>query len=77
MPAKPDYRRIADEIRQRITSGDLAPDSKLPTKRELAVEYGVSVGTVNAALLVLSTEGLVEGHQGRGTFVRGRSGPDT
>lgn len=69
MPATPDYQRIADDVRSKIRSGQLRPGDRLPTKREMAVEYGVSMNTVDRALLVLTSEGTVVGHQGKGVFV--------
>ncbi len=69
MPAVPDYQRIADDIRSKVRSGALRPGDRLPTKRELAVEYEVSMNTVDRALLVLTTDGTVVGQQGRGVYV--------
>jgi DNA-binding GntR family transcriptional regulator len=69
MPAVPDYQRIADDIRSKIASGELRPGDRLPKKREMAVEYGVSMNTVDRVLLVLTTEGAIAGHQGKGVFV--------
>ena len=62
MPRMPDYQRIANDIRSKIGSGELKPG-------QLQKQYGVSAQPVKSALLVLQTEGLVEGHQGRGVFV--------
>ncbi len=67
MPAA--YKRIVDDIRARIASGDLAPDTKLPTKRELAELYGVSPHSVDTAMAVLQDSGHVRGEQGRATYV--------
>jgi GntR family transcriptional regulator len=33
--ANPMYRQIAEDLRRRIESGDLAPGSQLPTELEL------------------------------------------
>jgi DNA-binding GntR family transcriptional regulator len=49
--------------------GEHQGGSQLPTKREIAALYGVTPSTVDAAMIVLKTEGLVRGHQGRGVFV--------
>jgi GntR family transcriptional regulator len=70
MPAYvPDYQRIADDLREQIRSGKLQPGDKLPSKRELKDIYGTSAQPVDAALFMLRTEGLIEGRQGKGTFV--------
>lgn len=65
----PDYRRVAATIRERIRNGTLPPGAKLPTKRQLAEEFEVSTQVIEAATLVLKTEGLIYGRQGRGTYV--------
>ena len=72
MPHIADYHRIADDIRARITSGELRPGDQLPSIAELRRQYGVSSTPVKNALLVLQTEGHTEGRQGRGVFVVAR-----
>jgi GntR family transcriptional regulator/MocR family aminotransferase len=57
-------------MRADISSGELAPGSRLPTIRALAAELGVNRDTVALAYEELSREGLVEATVGRGTFVR-------
>ncbi|OLE26023.1 MAG: GntR family transcriptional regulator [Actinobacteria bacterium 13_1_20CM_3_71_11] len=69
MARTPDYQRIANEYRDRIKSGELKAGDRLPSISQLQKQYGVSAQPVKSALLVLQTEGLVEGHQGRGVFV--------
>jgi DNA-binding transcriptional MocR family regulator len=67
---QPVYRRIADDLRMRIESGDLAPGERLPTIRALATELGVNRDTAALAYEALAAAGLVESTVGRGTFVR-------
>jgi GntR family transcriptional regulator len=69
MPAKPKWARLADHIRAQIASGELGPGDKLPSTREMTAEHGVSAIVVRQAVLVLRTEGLIEGVQGVGVFV--------
>jgi GntR family transcriptional regulator len=66
----PNYRFIADRIRAKIASGDLAAGAQLPTEPELQKEYGAARNTVREAIRWLATQGLVEAFAGRGTFVR-------
>lgn len=63
------YMRIADALEGRIRSGELAPGQRLPGVRELASEYEVSTTTMQQALLVLRTRGMIVGYRGRGNFV--------
>jgi GntR family transcriptional regulator len=66
----PMYRQIADDLHQKIKSGELAPGDQLPTELELRALYGnASRNTVRDAVKWLITRGLVETRQGHGTFV--------
>jgi len=67
--ADPMYRRIADELRSQIESGDLAPGSQLPTELDLRDRFEASRNTVRDAIKSLTTLGLVETRPGQGTFV--------
>jgi GntR family transcriptional regulator len=67
--ADPMYRQIADDLRQRIESGQLAPGSQLLTEIELREKYDASRNTVRDAIKWLITRGLVETRPGQGTFV--------
>ena len=58
-------RRIYDEI----VGGVYAPGDRLPTEKEIAEKFGVSLAPVRAALGQLAQSGLIERTQGRGTFV--------
>src|SRR6266700_7817247 len=66
----PLYRQICPRLREAILSGELAEGVRLPTERALANELGVNRTTVMNAYNQLASEGLVEGHVGRGTLVR-------
>jgi GntR family transcriptional regulator len=61
-------------IRDLISSGDLGPDGRLPTERELAAQLGVSRTTVRQVLDRLEHGGSVYRRRGRsgGTFASSR-----
>jgi GntR family transcriptional repressor for pyruvate dehydrogenase complex len=65
-------QQIADQIRQGILRGALAPGQRLPSETELATEYAVSRGTIRETMKLLSAAQLVEATRGAsgGTFVR-------
>ncbi|MBI4875998.1 MAG: PLP-dependent aminotransferase family protein [Acidobacteria bacterium] len=67
----PLYRQLFDLIRDQIESGTLARGERLPPTRELAVQLGLNRTTVSAAYERLETDRLIQGHVGRGSFVRG------
>ncbi len=60
---------VADEVRNWIAAGKLAPGSKVPTERELGELYQVSRIVVREAISRLRHEGLVVSQQGKGVFV--------
>lgn len=73
---RPGYLQIADDLRQQVADGRLAPGDSLPSIAQLCQRYEVSSGVVKSAISVLRTEGVVIGQQGKGVFVRDRSGAE-
>ena len=74
MTSRPaDYLRVVNAITEQVQSGQLQPGAKLPTYAQLAEQYKVSVSTAQAALRILRDRGLIEGQQGKGTFVADRT----
>jgi molybdate-binding protein/DNA-binding transcriptional regulator YhcF (GntR family) len=67
------YQEIAESLRRRIATGELAPGDKLASVREMARQWNCTPGTINRAYAQLAREGLVVGHRGGGTRVT--SGP--
>ena len=66
--AEPMYRKIAQDLREQIESGLIAPGEQLPTELVLRDRYGASRNTVRDAVKWLMTRGLVETRPGQGTF---------
>jgi GntR family transcriptional regulator len=71
----PLYRQIADDLRRKIESGELAHGMRLPTEDQLMISYHASRNTVRSALKELTTGGLVYTLHGKGTFVSQRASP--
>lgn len=63
------FRWLYGALRAAILEGRLRPGSRLPATRELAVQYGLSRGTIVAAFEQLKAEGYLEGVVGSGTRV--------
>lgn len=63
------YRRIADDLRSRITAGELVIGDRVPSQPQLCDDYGVSKTTADKALNQLAAEGLIVRRSGSGSFV--------
>ncbi|MFG1923049.1 GntR family transcriptional regulator [Cryptosporangium sp. NPDC048952] len=64
------HRRIADDLRRRIATGELAVGDALPSESQLCDEWDASRGPVRQALAALRAEGLIGGGRGRPPVVR-------
>src|SRR6202011_4250818 len=67
----PLYVQLRDQLRALVHAGDLRPGDRLPASRELATMLGVHRTTVANAYAELESEGLIQGHVGRGTYIQG------
>lgn len=63
-----------EEIERRIVTGEYPAGTRLPNEGDLAASVNVSRTTLREAMGRLEARGLVTREQGRGTFVRARSG---
>ncbi len=66
---EPLYSTIASRAETRIRSGEWPAGTRLPPERELCRLLDVSRATLRLALSELEARGLIDRHQGRGTFV--------
>lgn len=66
--------QLYEQIRADIVSGSLRCGDKLPSKRTLAAEVGISVMTVEHAYGILYEEGYIDSRERSGYFVIYRSG---
>ncbi len=65
----PIYAKIAEMIREEIRNGNFKPGAQLPTEEELCRLYNVSRGTIQKALGLLVSEGIISRRRGIGSFV--------
>jgi GntR family transcriptional regulator len=68
-PTRSQYRRVADLIKVEIDNGTYPRGSTLPKQEELAETLRVNINTVNRALKILESEGLVRLVRGKATTV--------
>ena len=67
---KKTYEYVFDYCSEKILSGELKLNDKIPTERELAEEMGVSRNSVREVMHMLEITGLIECQQGSGNYVR-------
>ena len=65
----PIYLQAANSIKQDIVTGKLSPGARLPSVRDLAVEYTINPNTVRRVYKELELEGVCFTRRGMGTFV--------
>jgi GntR family transcriptional regulator len=65
----PVYRQLIDQVRAGVASGTLTSGDQLPTVRQLAVDLAINPNTVMRAYRELELGGMLETHQGTGTFI--------
>jgi len=70
-PSHPDpmYKQVTDQIKDAIATGDLTPNDRLPSVRELSEALKVSAITIKRAYLDLENDGYILTRAGLGSFV--------
>lgn len=63
---------MAEHLAARIKSGELPPNTALPSERRLAQEYNVSLGTARHATRLLRYRGLLVTVRSKGTYIADR-----
>lgn len=65
----PIFEQLIDSVRRAILAGELAPDERLPSVREVAVECRLNPKTVARAYYEMERDGILYTRRGEGTFV--------
>lgn len=60
---------LVKEIISKVQEGELEPGMRLPSQRELARMFQVSMGTVREAVQILHVMGYIKVIRGRGSFI--------
>lgn len=66
---KPIYEQIVEQIKMGVVKGYLKPKDAIPSVRKLALELGITPGTVAKAYQELERFGIIETIRGKGTFI--------
>lgn len=65
------YEQVAEHFRRRIRDGDLQPNDRLDSVRDIAEEWETTPNTVHRSIRLLRDEGWIEVSQGRRPTVLG------
>lgn len=63
------YEQVASDVRAALASGRYAIGDRLPSERDLALQYKVSRPTVREAIIALEVDGMVEVRTNSGVYV--------
>lgn len=63
------YLQICDNICEKILSGELQPEARIPSVREYGAEIGVNPNTVMRSYEKLTGEGIIYNKRGIGYFI--------
>lgn len=63
------YLQIADDINDRILTGRLKPEERIPSARDLSAQYQVNVNTVMRTVEYLQSKNIIFNKRGIGYFV--------
>lgn len=66
------YEQLRAQLSEQARSGALPVGYRLPTVRGLAGELGLAANTVAKAYRALESDGVIETHGRRGTFIASR-----
>jgi GntR family transcriptional regulator len=70
--AEPVFQQIVDHVKRAIATGQLRPEDRLPSVRDLAKELVINPNTIARAYQVLEAEGVTYSRRGAGTFIAAR-----
>ena len=68
----PAYQRVADDLRSKISSGELKVGEPIPSTTKLMEEYDVSSTVVRRAVADLRAAGILVGHSGKAVYVKAK-----
>lgn len=63
------YEQLYNCIIYGIATGQLSPEERMPTVRQLGVDLGINLHTVNKAYALLKQNGYLSAHRNKGAMV--------
>lgn len=71
---RPIYLQVIEDISRKLIQGELVLGEKLPSVRELAVQYQINPNTASRVYKEMESQGLCYTKRGMGTFITEDSG---
>lgn len=68
-PIDTEYERVANDLKQKIRSGEIPIDGAIPSTQKLMEIYKVSNTSARRAVTELKGEGVLRGHPGKAVYV--------
>lgn len=72
--SRPLYEQVVEKFRMLILKGIIAPDEKIPSVRNLAVDLSVNPNTIQRAYMELERQGYIYTVKGKGNFAMSGEG---
>lgn len=72
LPRTPIYKKIEQDLRDKVQSGYWLPGAMLPSRKDLATMYDVGLPTLKQAIVHLLADGTLRADERKGTFVADR-----
>ncbi|MGE4548627.1 MAG: GntR family transcriptional regulator [Intestinibacillus sp.] len=72
--SRPIYEQVANSFERMAICGALAPDSQMPSVRQLAMELSINPNTIQRAYGELEKRGIIYSVKGKGNFISSNSG---
>lgn len=63
--------QMADFYRRAIDEGRIGDGVRIASRRDVAIQWGVAIGTVTKVFRLLSDQGYVRSHGSQGTYAIG------
>ena len=70
------YLKVAKQLSQQISDGNIQSGERLPSERDLASSFGVSRPTIREAMIALEIADMIEIRSGSGIYVRSVASKD-
>lgn len=69
--SRPIYEQLVEKFKMLILKGVIAPDEKIPSVRNLAVDLSINPNTIQRAYTELERQGYIYTVKGKGNFAMG------